>query len=63
MSGTNTPLHCKLTLLVAERGRKKNKDKRHDEPGLQLNLLHWAKDRMGVDEENLQVIDIEMIND
>ena len=62
MSGTNSPLYCKLTLLAVMRGRQKNKDKRHDEPGLQLNFLHWAKDRMGVDEGNLQVIDIEVIN-
>ena len=63
MSGTNSPLYCKLTLLVALRGRQKKQNKRHDEPGLQLSLLHWAKDRMGVNEGNLQVIDTEMIND
>ena len=32
----------------------KNKDRRHDMLGLQLNLLHYIKDRMGIDEGDLQ---------
>ena len=40
---------------------KQNKDKRHDELGLQLNSSHWVKDRMGVDEENIQVMDVEIV--
>ena len=31
--------------------------KRHDKLGLQLNLLHWVEDRMGVDEGHIQVMD------
>ena len=40
---------------------KQNKDKRHDKLGLQLNLLHCVQGRMGVDEGNLQVIDVDAI--
>ena len=53
MSGRNPPLY-----LIAIQGHTKDKNKRHDEPLLQFNLLHW----MGVDERNLQVMDVEMIN-
>ena len=37
------------------RDTKQNKNKRHDEPVLQLNLLHWASGWMVVDEGNLQI--------
>ena len=39
MSERNPPLYCTIT-LIAMQGHQKNKDKRHDKLGLQLNLLH-----------------------
>ena len=43
------------------RDTKQNRDKKHDKLGLQLNLLHCVLDRMGVDEGNLQIIDVDVI--
>ena len=41
MSGRNPPLYCTST-SIAMQGHQTNEDKRHDELGLQLNLLHWV---------------------
>ena len=38
-------------------GHQQSIDKRHDQLGLQLSLLHWVYDQMGVDEGNIQVMD------
>ena len=43
------------------RDTKQNKDKIHDKLGLQLTLLHCVYDQMGIDEGNLQVIDVDVI--
>ena len=53
MSGRNSPLYCTLT-SIAMQGHRQSIDKRHDELGIQLKLLHWVYDRMSVDEGKIK---------
>ena len=46
MSGANSPLHCKLTLLVAKRGRQK-KTKTKDTMSLDYSSICYIGPRIG----------------
>ena len=59
MSGENPALYCALTLIAMQGHQTKQRQKKHDEPGLHLNSICNIGFRigwMGLDEGNLLVM-------